>query len=62
MRKHAYFLVHIDPMPEDVSLSDMRLYIKAAVGAWNGQYHPDEPLFDLEIKDVKVKIDKHFNM
>jgi hypothetical protein len=34
----------------------MKNYISAAISAWGGQYHPDDPLFggiDVKVKRMK---------
>ena len=31
--------------PEVVSVTRMKAYIKEAVDAWAGQYHPDDPMY-----------------
>jgi len=51
MKEH--YLIILD-RPEDVGVKEMKKYIKEAVGHWNGQYHPDEPLFSLSNK-ITVK-------
>jgi hypothetical protein len=47
------FVVRLE-MPEDVGIGEMQEYIDEAVGAWKGQLHPDNPLFDLDRDTVKV--------
>jgi len=47
------YLVTLD-RPKDISVGDMKIYIKEAVGGWKGQFHPDDPLFDLSDK-ISVK-------
>ena len=41
-------------VPEDVTDEDMKEYIAEAVGTWKGQMHPDEPLYELDYKTIKV--------
>lgn len=42
------------PALDDVSAADWRDYIRNAVGSWKGQFHPENPLFDLDRDDVHV--------
>ena len=42
------------PSLADVNEADWKDYIRDAVGCWKGQFHPNNPLFDLDYEDVKV--------
>lgn len=41
--------------PDGVGRKEMAGYIEEAVSSWKGQYHPDNPLFDIDEDAVKVK-------
>lgn len=43
------------PALEDVSEADWKAYILDAVGSMKGCYNPDDPIFELDSDDVKVK-------
>jgi hypothetical protein len=43
-------------LPEGVSPEGMRLYIEEAVQVWCGRTSPDDPIFQLDRKKVKVKL------
>lgn len=38
----------------NVTKDAARRYIKEAVGAWGGQFPPEDPLFGLKTRDVSV--------
>lgn len=41
-------------VPDGVNDTEMKAYIEEAVAVWKGQKHPEDPLFDLDGKSVKV--------
>ncbi len=41
--------------PRDVSVNEMKEYIKEAVQRWSGQYHPQDPLFKFSDNVHSVK-------
>lgn len=48
------YIIEVD-QPDDVSITRMKEYIKAATDLWGGQFHPDDPLFTGNWNnDVKV--------
>lgn len=47
------FKVTVPALP-DVTQADWREYIADAVGCWKGQFHPENPLFDLDRDEVTV--------
>lgn len=53
MKNIKQFRVKI-AIPEGVSVVEMKEYIRESVSSWAGSLHPDEPLFDLNRKSVKV--------
>jgi hypothetical protein len=50
----AKFIVEVK-LPECVSAERMRLYIQTAVRAWCGGMDPQDPIYDLSRKDVRVR-------
>lgn len=38
------YIIRIE-RPKDVSITEMKAYIKTAISRWAGQYHPGHPLF-----------------
>ena len=42
-------------VPEGVTAKEMGSYIDDAVSYWKGCFHPDEPLFHLDPKTIKVE-------
>jgi hypothetical protein len=42
-------------LPDGVSQEDMCRYIRESVQSWKGSYHPEDPLFSLNPKSVKVE-------
>jgi hypothetical protein len=55
MRSKAFTVkVKISPLVDEEMVRD---YIEEAVNSWNGQFEPDNPLFD--IKDAEVTYRKH---
>jgi len=60
---HAYYNVHITPMPEGVSVKAMRDYIKSAIRSyWKGQYGFNEPITKLEEGAVKVNFQASYGV
>ena len=51
--KTRAFKVVVPNIP-GVSEADWREYIADAVGSWKGQFHQDDPLFDLDGDYVRV--------
>lgn len=52
--RRATFLVSLD-VPEGCTLAEIEGYIREAVQTWKGQGDPDEPLYELDWRSVKVK-------
>lgn len=53
MTRTLSFKVTVDA-PLGVNRADLREYIHDAVGGWKGQFHPENPLFDLDRDGVSV--------
>ena len=47
------FKVKVD-LPEGCKIADMQEYIEEAVATWKGCKHPEDSIFDLDWKTVKV--------
>lgn len=41
-------------VPKEVSYQQAKEYVQDAVKSWGGQFHPDDPLFGLEERQVHV--------
>jgi len=53
MKKKVSFKVSVD-LPDGCKIAEMRDYIEESVATWKGCKHPEEPIFDLDWKSVKV--------
>jgi hypothetical protein len=54
MSKRVSFVVSVE-QPDDVSVPELREYIREAVGAWCKGTCPDDPIFDLDADKVRVR-------
>ena len=54
-RKPMRFTVTVEP-PPGASPAALREYIKDAVGSMKGSLHPEDPIFDLDYKTVRVTV------
>lgn len=50
--KSRIFIVEVQT-PNEVKTRELEEYISTAVAQWAGGYHPDEPLRQLEVIEVK---------
>lgn len=61
MTRMLSFKVTVDA-PHGVNRADLREYIHDAVGGWKGQFHPENPLFDLDRESVSVVQYRRMNL
>ena len=58
-RKPLSFVVTIEP-PANATVARVKAYIESAVACERGLLHPEDPMFELNTKTLKVRLFRTF--